>query len=386
MTDTTTATFYLHSTALGGKTIAELDQNGYKTTGYVYTGGARIATQRLWTGGGDVAIECTNPVTGAALVTDANASSASRQEPDPLGRELAQAPDPTVVVDPISSSKWNEPMPIEASWGPSAQFEQANAARAAQMDAYEVEKALFFGHRATWDLVLHKNPNVGVRTEGGRTLYGVDGANYLASGGGMNDELAWLSITTTGYPMGDYPQKNGNGAGVLSPKDQLRFDKARAETVKNIQTLAHKVKSKCAAFLNRANISLSSLQDAVSSIQAFDGGRSSLSIGDAGLIDLKDPDFSSLPLDKQTEILNESVSSIFRQGSAFGAATGINNWVFFNTRSGLNSKSVFHEGLHVASGLGDVRLATELKLKFSGGGMSASLAINDALRKYGCIN
>ena len=92
---------------LGGKTIAELDQNGVKMKGYVYAGGARIATQTLSGGSNSVELEATNPVTGAAITTDANGTYAARKEPDPLGRELAQAPDPTIAIDPLSSSKWN---------------------------------------------------------------------------------------------------------------------------------------------------------------------------------------------------------------------------------------------------------------------------------------
>ena len=48
--------------------------------------------------------------------------------------KIAVAPDPTVAIDPLSSSKWNDPMPIEASWGPSAEYLAANAAWANDMD------------------------------------------------------------------------------------------------------------------------------------------------------------------------------------------------------------------------------------------------------------
>ncbi len=46
------------------------------------------------------------------MLTDVNGNGAGRQEPDPLGRDLVQWPDPTVVVDPLASSKWNDPMAI----------------------------------------------------------------------------------------------------------------------------------------------------------------------------------------------------------------------------------------------------------------------------------
>jgi YD repeat-containing protein len=179
MSDTTTTAYYLRSTVLGGKTIAELDQSGVKTKGYVYAGGARVATQTVYGSSNAVQIESTNPVTGAAIVTDANGSSAARQEPDPLGRELAQVPDPTVVVDPLSSSKWNEPMPIEYTGGPTAEYEQANADWAHDMALRSLGTAIKNNYKATSQLILEKNPNIGVRTSGGRTLYGNDAANYL---------------------------------------------------------------------------------------------------------------------------------------------------------------------------------------------------------------
>src|SRR5207253_5163097 len=85
--DSTTTTYYVHSTVLGGKTIEELNQNGAKTTGYAYSGGALVATQNVWSGGSSIQIESANPVTGAVTITDASGSSAGRQEPDPLGRD-----------------------------------------------------------------------------------------------------------------------------------------------------------------------------------------------------------------------------------------------------------------------------------------------------------
>jgi hypothetical protein len=60
MSDNTTTTYYVHSTVLGGKTIAELDQYGVKTGGYVYAGGSRVATQTVYGGSNSVQIESTN--------------------------------------------------------------------------------------------------------------------------------------------------------------------------------------------------------------------------------------------------------------------------------------------------------------------------------------
>jgi YD repeat-containing protein len=204
MTDTTTTSYYVHSTVLGGKTIEELDQNGAKTKGYVYSGGARVATQFVSGGTNAVEFDSTNPVTGAVTTSDTNGSYAARQEPDPLSRDLTAPPDPQVVIDPLSVTApgGDRVMPIEASWGPSEEYEQGNAWWANQMDAMSVREALKNNFRATWDWILHKNPNVGIKTDKGRTVYGSDAADYLTSGGGMNDELAQFGITTKDSLLG----------------------------------------------------------------------------------------------------------------------------------------------------------------------------------------
>jgi YD repeat-containing protein len=145
MSDITTTTYYVHSTLLGGKTIAELDQNGAKTKGYVYAGDARVATQDLQAGGNGLTLECTNPVTGASLSTTLNAEYATREEPDSLGRDLAQPPDPTVVIDPLASSKWNEPMPIEYAPQWTGEMESGMAAYA----SYVAERTAAYIYNAT---------------------------------------------------------------------------------------------------------------------------------------------------------------------------------------------------------------------------------------------
>jgi YD repeat-containing protein len=227
MSDTTTTTYYLHSTVLGGKTIAELDQSGVKMKGFVYAGGSRLATQTVYGSSDSVQIESTNPVTGATIVTDANASSANRQEPDPLGRDLAEAAAPEVIGDPLSNPKSNEPMPIEASWGPSAEYEQANAGRAAQMDAYEAEKALFYGRRATWEWILHKNPNVGVRTSsGGRTSYGDEAISDLLRA--RNDR------PNNPFVISDDPTTPQNPVGIPSEANKMKMNHAFADAASAI--------------------------------------------------------------------------------------------------------------------------------------------------------
>jgi len=197
LTDITTTTYYVHSSVLGGKTIEELDQNGVKTKGYVYSGGARVATQNVWSGGSSIQIESTNPVTGGVTTTDASGSYAGRQEPDPLGRDLTSPPDPTIALDPIGvSSKMNSPMYIEyqGNWtgemeSGMAQYESYVAERTAAY-VYNVTKREFL--HALFDLartgdnkfydkmqkVLTKNPNFMISINGEWTA-GRDAADAL---------------------------------------------------------------------------------------------------------------------------------------------------------------------------------------------------------------
>src|ERR1041384_1887221 len=61
-------TYYLRSTVLGGKIVAELDANGNWTRGYVYQGDELLATQC----NGQVNWTHTDPVTKSQRVTDIN--------------------------------------------------------------------------------------------------------------------------------------------------------------------------------------------------------------------------------------------------------------------------------------------------------------------------
>lgn len=187
MSDTTITTYSLHSTVLGGQTITHLDQNGNKMNGYVYAGGERMATQTISGSSNSVLIETTNPVTGATVLMDANGNNAIRQEPDPLGRDLSVAPGPTVVVDPIGNSKWNEPMPVEYAPYWTGELETGMAAYVNTMDmvmARESYKRWLKSEltsnrdRKIWEEILNRNPNVGI-VKGEETLWGRDAADFL---------------------------------------------------------------------------------------------------------------------------------------------------------------------------------------------------------------
>jgi hypothetical protein len=72
-------------------------------------------------------------------------------------------------------------MPIEASWGPSQEFLNNNQAWANEMDLMQLRDATSgpTPKKALIHLILEQNPNIGVTTNGGRTLYGSDAANSL---------------------------------------------------------------------------------------------------------------------------------------------------------------------------------------------------------------
>ncbi len=176
MGETTTTTYYVHSTVLGGRTIAEVSSNGSVGDRFVYSGGARIATYH-WAGG-YTSIESTNPVTGAAITTDANANNPQRQEPDPLGRDLSQ-PIPAAPVNPLGSTNLKDRwMPIEYTWGPSAEFERGNTWWANQMDMMAIENAVWNRNQGVIASILNRNPNLGVNSGHG-TVFGTEAVHYL---------------------------------------------------------------------------------------------------------------------------------------------------------------------------------------------------------------
>jgi len=77
--ENTTTTYYVHSTVLSGRTIAEVNSNGTIGDTFVYAGSARIATDHHFTGGSYSEIELSNPVTGASFTTDASGSYSTRK-------------------------------------------------------------------------------------------------------------------------------------------------------------------------------------------------------------------------------------------------------------------------------------------------------------------
>jgi hypothetical protein len=181
-------------------------------------------------------------VTGAAIVTDANGSSATRQEPDPLGRELSQAPDPTVVLDPLASSKFNDPMPIEyaPNWTGEmqrgmAQYESYVSERTAAY-IYNANKREFLN--ALFDLartgdnkfydkmqtILTKNPNFLISINGEWTA-GRDAASAL------DGAMAKLPGNPLGISQGLAQENRGGGDDGEYKRDLTKAEWKRLEGI-----------------------------------------------------------------------------------------------------------------------------------------------------------
>jgi len=88
--------YYLKSSALGGKVIEELDGNGQKAVGYVYTSsGQRLATQS----NGQVTWKHATPAGTTEVQTFATISGSSRLEFDPLGADVSLAAPPSPPIE-----------------------------------------------------------------------------------------------------------------------------------------------------------------------------------------------------------------------------------------------------------------------------------------------
>jgi len=188
----TTTTYYVHSTVLGGKTIAEVNSNGGVGDRFVYAGGSRIATYH-WAGG-YTEIELANPITGASVTTDATGSYSTRKEPDPIGRDLtdpiAPLPPPNAFSSelmkdramPIEAPDYNWSDPIYGSFLDEGMGIYVNTmdminARDAFTNWLKSEKTSNIDYN-TWQNTLNNNPNVGV-IAGQETYWGKDGTDFL---------------------------------------------------------------------------------------------------------------------------------------------------------------------------------------------------------------
>jgi len=214
---TSTITYYLRSTALGGKVVAELDQTGYKRKGYIYAGGMQIATQDIWNPGydGQVTWETTSPATGSIYLSD-SAHNVIRKELDPLGADVNTASEPAPVEPPFYNPKFDQ-MPIQYEGGPSDEYLQANADWDATIaftqenirQANDAESKWQNGDRSGAEAILNNNPNIGIEASDGKSRFGRDAAQFLdafsqasSKAAVIFDKVELLDEPGAGYPQG----------------------------------------------------------------------------------------------------------------------------------------------------------------------------------------
>jgi YD repeat-containing protein len=164
-----TTTYYLRSSALGGKVVAELDNTGYKRVGHIFAGGMEIATQRIWNPGygSEVTWVGSNPATGSSYMSDTGRYVA-RQEFDPLGTDVTNPPDTNLLTvdQPVFDNPKFDHMPLEYEGGPSedAQIPDWYLHMAyAQWDMHLAQGYWQSGHRDLAAEIVANNPNVGVQ-------------------------------------------------------------------------------------------------------------------------------------------------------------------------------------------------------------------------------
>lgn len=373
-------TYYLTSSVLGGAIIEEMSSSGQKNVGYVYAGGQLLAKQSA----NQVTWKHPTPAGTSEYLTFNDNSTSGRNEFDPLGADLAlqYTPPPENPESDgdigaghfggIMDARWSDFFNLSSGCtinGTSAAtcseaITLVNSGAAEQCTNNECTK--YTSVRGQLALkIFHTHSD-------GYSGYELAGSTYRGDGRVVNQEFDKAF---------DLDPQNPGVIVPLTSKAQGHFDKAQEKLLKQLGKM--KDSSKCAQFLARANISLSMLQKAVSKMTVFDGPHSTLSNGEAGVMDLEDSHFKELPADIQAKALSYSVASNFSDRGV-GAVTSLTTGsVFFNPK-GINQSNIFHEALHVISMKGDEGLAHDLKISFSGGSREASLAINAALKANGC--
>ena len=208
--ESTASLYYLSSSVLG-KIIAELDETGYKRTGYVFAGGMQIATQTVWNPGYGygVALTTTSPATGSEYMV--GGPYLGRKELDPFGADVTEPPVTLQISEPVFYNPKFADMPFQIEGGPSDEYEQNNADWAvmvtatiqAAMERDRAEKLWQSGKRSAAMAILQKNPNVGIEyralvdwevvTTG--SVFGKDAADFL-NGLSMALDAGLLSAVT----------------------------------------------------------------------------------------------------------------------------------------------------------------------------------------------
>jgi hypothetical protein len=176
-----------------------------------------------------------------------------------------------------------------------------------------------------------------------------------------------LSDPTRGVPLGG--------------RDLDTFTEAR---LKLIDFSKGGVPQPCLDLLKSLKISPSDVVSALNAIQPYNGGKSDVPSSILGLSDPKRPRVSSyFGLFGGVRAL----TNLFPNGKYVGKGAGSVD-VYFKTglNDGLNTREIFHEAIHIATGDHDLKIADTLELDYEEDDvLSASNAISDALKKAGCI-
>jgi YD repeat-containing protein len=248
--EATATTYYLRSTPLGGKVVAELDQVGYKRKGYIYAGGMQIAQQDIFNPGygSQVTWETTSPATGSVYLSDSS-HYVNRKELDPLGADVNTPSGPAPVEPPFYNPKFDQ-MPIQYEGGPSQESRDAMAWWEGQLaitdqairDRDDLAAAWQAGDRTTAQAIIG-NQLAGVQRADGTSVFGKDAAEFLygpdsgSSDEGTHDLGSAYHVKIFGGPgffagQAQKPQRPSAGGGRTSdggannPTDSLGVDGA----------------------------------------------------------------------------------------------------------------------------------------------------------------
>lgn len=232
--EATATTYYLRSTPLGGKVVAELDQTGYKRKGYIYAGGMQIAQQDIFNPGygSQVTWETTSPATGSVYLSD-SAHYVVRKELDPLGADVNTPSGPAPVEPPFYNPKFDQ-MPIQIEAAPSSDYgvpswylNMVNK----DFDRHMAETYWQHGFRDMAQQIVAQNPNIGIQYQ--VSGFGLDGAKSGTIWG--EQAAAFLNGLSNALDHGRLVSQpnsancscklgiRGKAGAILSSNDPLRF-------------------------------------------------------------------------------------------------------------------------------------------------------------------
>ena len=211
----------------------------------------------------------------------------------------------------------------------------------------------------------------------------MDCSNTGSSGGNPGGPCKLLKVGFGGGLQPDEhpcPPPIGGGGGAsgkapLSPKDQARYEKLKDEAIDQILN-----NPDCIAFLCSHGIDPIELAFTIRSQYAFNGGKSTITMGDAGLVS---PSSNPAVQDVINRMMDMTVQQFFKNSPT---VMGISQLGDIDTyyrpgKAGITEGNIIHEGLH-NSGFSD----DDLKTAFGKPADAPTSVINDALKEGGCIN